>query len=143
MQTVFNAADHQFPFMSTRSLLRASKKNPRLIPGLRYIGTDLKDAQPGDLLVQNKHVVILIRMKSGSVGDFVHMSRTVRKGRIGGIELRRDADLKKFFGGVKKIFRHEKMLDSPGRNGPLPNDFDIAKATIQESGFYMASVHHD
>jgi hypothetical protein len=131
VQTVFDAVDYPFPFMSTKSMLRVSKKNPGLIPGLRYIGNDLKLAQPGDLLVQKKHVVILIRMKSGSVGDIVHMSRTVRKGRIGGIELRRDADLKKFFGGVKKILRHEKMLNTPGRSGPLPNDIDMAMATLQ------------
>lgn len=130
VQTVFKSADFRFPFMSTRSMLSVTAKNPGLIPGLRFVGTDLNDAQPGDLLVHKKHVVILIRMKSESVGDIVHMSRTVRKGRIGGIELRRDTDLKKFFGGVKKILRHEKMLD-PVPLGPQPSDIDMAMVSHQ------------
>jgi hypothetical protein len=108
---VFKDAGLKFPYASTRSFLKVSSKRPDSIPGLRFVSSSLKDAQPGDLLVQKKHVVILINKKSDNVGDIIHMSRTVRNGRIGGIELKRDANLTRFFGGVKRIFRHEKIIN--------------------------------
>jgi cell wall-associated NlpC family hydrolase len=113
VQKVFKDAGLAFPYASTRSLLKVPSKKPDVIPGLRFISSNLKDAQPGDLLVQKKHVVILINKKSDTVGDIVHMSRTVRSsGRIGGIALKRDANLTRFFGGVKRIFRHEKLINT-------------------------------
>ena len=112
VQKVFKDAGLGFPYASTRSFLKVSSKRPDMIPGLRFISSDLKDAQPGDLLVQKKHVVILINKKSDNTGDIIHMSRTVRNGRIGGIALKRDANLARFFGGVKRIFRHEKLINA-------------------------------
>ncbi len=113
VQKVFKDAGMSFPYTSTRSFLQVPKKRPDMIPGLRFISSKLKDAQPGDLLVQKKHIVILINKKSANIGDIVHMSRTVRNGRIGGIALKRDANLTRFFGGVKRIFRHEKLINTP------------------------------
>lgn len=112
VQKVFKDAGMSFPYASTRSFLKGTSKRPDLIPGLRFISNNLKDAQPGDLLVQKKHIVILVNKKSANIGDIVHMSRTVRNSRIGGIALKRDANLSQFFGGVKRIFRHEKLLNA-------------------------------
>ncbi len=120
VQKVFKDAGMSFPYASTRSFLKVSSRIPDMIPGLRFISSNLKDAQPGDLLVQRKHIVILINKKSDNVGDIVHMSRTVRNGRIGGIELKRDANLTRFFGGVKRIFRHEKLINP----APLISSFN-------------------
>jgi len=130
---VFKDVGMGFPYASTRTFLRVSSKRPDAIPGLRFISNDLKDAMPGDLLVQKKHVVILINKKSDTTGDIVHMSRTVRSGRIGGIALKRDANLTRFFGGVKKIFRHEKLINTP----PFISSFN---SELFENNVQLSSV---
>lgn len=115
---VFNRAGFEFPFTSTSGMMKANKERPRAVPGLRYIGKDLRLAMPGDLLVLRKHVVILVRLHDDLSADVVHVSRSVRNssygdmhniGKVGGIEYRRGVNLQRFYGGLSRILRHDQL----------------------------------
>lgn len=127
VQKVFADAGMHFPFVTTTSMMKPSRKRPDLIQGLRFIGTDFRAARPGDLLVLRRHVVILVRRHADSTADVIHVSRAVRNSlipKVGGIEFRRRVNLNRFYGGLRRILRHEKLMDlQPEKEHSPSQDF--------------------
>ena len=103
---VFREAGLPYPYISTKKMRQLSRE--RLRRNLLIdIGRNLGNAKAGDLLVHESHVMLLLRDPERGFGDYVHVNRPVKKGRIGGVEIVRDADLSKHRGGrLIKILRH-------------------------------------
>jgi len=111
---IYKDAGLGFPYASTRELQRTSHAKLRERFGLVDVGRDLRRAQPGDLLLHPKHVVILLRVRGERTGDILHVSRSIEKsGRIGGVEILRNIDLLRFRGKLLKILRHERLDGVP------------------------------
>jgi cell wall-associated NlpC family hydrolase len=133
VQKVFADAGLHYPFVTTATMMKPNLKRPDLIPGLRFISTDLRDARPGDLLVLRRHVVILALRHEDGTADVIHVSRAVRNTlvpKVGGIEYRRRVNLKKFYGGLRRILRHEK-LHSPEPQRDQTPALDLLKTLAQ------------
>jgi cell wall-associated NlpC family hydrolase len=109
---IYREAGLPFPYASTRALTRSSAADLRKTYGLVDLGRDVRTAQPGDLLLHRDHVMLLLRLTADHRGDVLHVSRSItRKGVPGGVEVVRDADLRTFRGPVKRVLRHEMLLD--------------------------------
>lgn len=121
---VYKDAGLGYPYASTRELARTSKAKLRERFGLIDVGRDLARAQPGDLLLHPKHIVILLRVRGQRTGDILHVSRSIEtSGRIGGVEVLRNVDLLRFRGRLLKILRHERLDGSPPPPpGEIPPD---------------------
>lgn len=107
----FRAAGLDLPFASTAVLRKAKPAELRARFGLVDVGRNLADARPGDLLLHNRHLTILLRLHSDTRGDVLHSSRSNKRGRMGGIEIARDKDLQRFRGRIVKILRRVELLE--------------------------------
>ncbi len=121
---IYNEAGLSFPYAATAALRRLPQAKLKEKYSLVDIGPQLTKAQPGDLLLMRRHIVMLLKMRTGKRGDILHVSRSVKKGgrsKIGGVEVREDVDLTRFHGKIVKILRH-RDLDAPARYVPHPPD---------------------
>lgn len=93
-------------------MIRLSEKKLVKLYDLRDIGSDVKRALPGDLLVYHGHVVILERSYSfeGKRGDIIHATsgREIR-GPAMGIQRARNVDLANFKGRLQRVLRHRDI----------------------------------
>jgi hypothetical protein len=104
---VFREAGLDYRYASTSEFMRRGRSE------FVEVGRDAASARAGDLLFYSRHVVMLVAKREGQRGDFVHVSRSARNDRLGGIELVEDHDLSSFRGRLLKILRHEALLDAP------------------------------
>ncbi len=102
---VYNDAGIKMPYASTNTLNHMSKQDLRDRFGLVDIGRQLSTAKPGDLLLHDRHITLLLKLRSDSYGDVLHASRSNKKGRIGGVEVAVDKNLLRFRGRLRKILR--------------------------------------
>ncbi len=103
---VFKEAGLPYPYISTQKMKVLSRARLRR-NHLLDLGRNLEIARAGDLLLHENHVMLLISDPLNGYGDYVHVNRPVKKGRIGGVEIVRDADLSERRGGrLIKILRH-------------------------------------
>lgn len=120
---IFRESGLPFPYASTRALTRSSVAELKSRYGLVDLGRDPRQALPGDLLLHRDHIMLLLRMTSDTHGDILHVSRSItRKGVPGGVEVVRDADLRRFRGPLKRLLRHELLLEgeaAPVGGAPL------------------------
>jgi hypothetical protein len=105
---MFKDAGLPFPYLTTSKMKRLSPAKLRS-SHLVNIGRDLSKARPGDLLVTAHHVVMLLALRGGTVGDFIHVSRSIKHGRIGGVELVQNKDLMRYRGRILRILRHVSL----------------------------------
>jgi hypothetical protein len=115
---LYKEAGLPYPYLSTSKLKRLSASTLHKRYGLVDLGRDLSRAQPGDLLVSPRHVVMLLRMRDGTTGDFIHVSRSIKHGRMGGVEVVENQDLFRFRGRLVRILRHQALLNGPV-TGPM------------------------
>ncbi len=103
---VFREAGLPYPYLSTQKMKRLSRSGLRSYR-LIDLGRNLSYAQAGDLLLHDRHIMLLLSDPEEGYGDYVHVNRPVKKGRIGGVEIVRGADLSNHRGGrLIKILRH-------------------------------------
>lgn len=107
-----------FPYASTKVLKRSSPETIRREYGLVYVGKDLKAARPGDLILKDKHIVMLLQMRDGRHGDILHVSRSRSRRGVGGVELVTGVDVQTFSGRLVRIFRHEAIIEEEQQNAP-------------------------
>ncbi len=115
----FREAGLELPFASTATLRKMSRAELRDKMGLIDVGRSLADARPGDLLLHNRHVTILLKLNSPTHGDVLHSSRSNKKGKMGGIEIARDKNLLRFRGRLIKILRREELMQEDGETRDL------------------------
>ena len=117
---IFKKAGMPFPYLATAKMKRLPAEKLRAKYGLIDIGHDLSKARPGDLLVTPRHVILLLAKGEGSTGDFVHVSRSIKHGRIGGVELVRDKDLLRYRGRLVRILRYRSLDEAAPAPAPVP-----------------------
>ena len=135
---LFAEAGLKYRFATSRTLNVAEDDSLQEQYGFVNVGTDLRDARPGDLLLKKGHVVMLIDLDyTLRTVDFIHASRGSKRTPVGGIELRRGMDMEKMQRDTVRILRHRDLV--------LPEDSNItlsaAKAIWAGMRRLMASNH--
>jgi cell wall-associated NlpC family hydrolase len=99
-------------FATTATLLRENERVLWKKYAFIDVGNQLEDAKPGDLILKNGHVVMLIDIQQplGTV-DFIHASRGSKRTQVGGIELRRGVSIKKIQRDTLRILRHKDLVE--------------------------------
>lgn len=115
---IYRDAGMAFPYASTAVLKRSSPETIRSKYGLVYVGKDLRAARPGDLILKDKHIVMLLQMRDGRRGDILHVSRSHSRRGVGGVELVTGVDVNTFSGRLVRIFRHEMVVEEELKNAP-------------------------
>ncbi len=113
---VFTTAGLPYPYLDTKTMLALSGSELRKRYGLVDLDLRLQDAQAGDFLVYDGHMVILekrhaeVEGQAVFRGDVVHATggRVVR-GPGEGIQRERFVSLEGFRGPLRRILRHEKL----------------------------------
>lgn len=98
-----------FPYLDTSKMRRSPRSTLLEKYNLVDVGKSIDKAEPGDLLVHPRHVVMLLRRGDSKRGDFIHVSRSTGGDRLGGIQIVRDADLMRFGGPLVRILRHKDL----------------------------------
>jgi len=117
VQRVFREAGLGFPYLPTFTLKHLSPSKLRQ-SNLVDVGRDLQLAKPGDLLLHRNHIVLLLEKSSARIGDVIHVSRRIKHGKVGGVEVVRNADLEQYRGKVLRILRHV-AIDRADRAPPV------------------------
>jgi hypothetical protein len=115
---IYRDAGMAFPYASTKVLKRSSPDTIKRQYGLVYVGKDLTKARPGDLILKEKHIVMLLQMRSTHRGDILHVSRSQSRRGVGGVQMVLDTDVQRFSGRLVRIFRHELIVDEELRQAP-------------------------
>lgn len=134
---IYRDAGMDFPYASTKVLKRSSPETIRRKYGLVYVGKDLRAARPGDLILKDKHIVMLLQMRDGRHGDILHVSRSVSRRGVGGVELVTGVDVQTFSGRLVRIFRHEAIVEEEMKKAPetpRPSDLTPMPAPTVEWG---------
>ncbi|MEN9834765.1 MAG: hypothetical protein RL011_958 [Pseudomonadota bacterium] len=108
-----------YPYMATEKLRHMTQRALRSL-NLVDIGRDLRKALPGDLLLQNSHVVLLLAKTGAGRGDVIHVNRSFKHGEVGGIEVLRDTELSRVSGRVVRILRHTALVPPATKASPAP-----------------------
>lgn len=108
---VYADAGLKYPYASTSDLTRMAPARLSAELGLVDMGRDIALAQPGDILLYPHHVVILLKADALGRGSVLHVSRSVTRKGVGGIEVISNEDLRHFRGRLLKILRHQKMIE--------------------------------
>lgn len=114
----FREAGMDLPFATTGAMKRMTKSALKEKLGLVDVGRNLADARPGDILLHNHHMTILLKLHSATNGDVLHASRSYKRGRLGGIEIARDKNLLRFRGRLIKILRRVELMDEDAASPP-------------------------
>ena len=104
VQRIFREAGLGFPYLPTMQLKHLTPAKLRL-------------AKPGDLLLHKNHIVMLLDKTGARSGDFIHVSRLIKRGKVGGVEVVHDTDLEKYRGKVLRILRHI-AIDQADKRAP-------------------------
>lgn len=109
---LLSEAGLKIKFATTETLNRESVRSLEKTYGLVNIGSDLRDAKPGDLVLKKGHVIVLIDIQHqlGTL-DFIHASRGSKRTPVGGIELRRGYNLRKVQRETIRILRHRELME--------------------------------
>ena len=111
---VYREAGLPYNYASTWELTHQTSEGLLDIYDLVDLGTDLLQARPGDLLVYEKHIVMLVQTNGAGYGDFVHATR-FRGGdkmQLGGFRWDKNRNLKKLRGKLIRVLRHKDFFDS-------------------------------
>lgn len=123
---VFQQAGLPYPYLPTASMLGLDAAALRRQYGLIDLGSELRLAAAGDMLVYDGHVVMLEKAREPMPGrpyrgDVVHATsgRDVR-GPGEGIQRERFVDLASFRGPLRRILRHQGLaVSGNGQAGQL------------------------
>lgn len=111
---VYREAGLPYNYASTWELTHQSSEGLLDIYDLVDLGTNLFMSRPGDLLVYEKHMVMLVQTYRGGYGDFVHATR-FRGGdklNLGGFRWDKNRNLKKLRGKLIRVLRHKAFFES-------------------------------
>jgi hypothetical protein len=126
---LMNEAGLDYPYLATQRLKGMSAAHLRDY-NLVDIGRDLRRARPGDLLLQDHHIVMLLAMNDLDEGDLIHVSRSIKHGRVGGIEILRRMNIAHLRGKVVRILRHVALDSGSTDFPPIPNFRHIYPRTV-------------
>jgi len=132
---LYQEAGLNYAYASSWELSRQNGKGLLKHYNLIDIGRDLALAQPGDLLIFRKHIMMLSGVISPSRGDFVHITR-FRPGdasKLGGFRWDKDKDILNYRGKLVRILRHKRFFDDPENftfKNPLKNAFEVLIAGL-------------
>jgi cell wall-associated NlpC family hydrolase len=110
-QLVYEKAGLSMPYLPTDAMLNLSKRKLLKLYHLVDLGSDIKKAKAGDLLVYRGHVVLLEKLFSNGRGDIIHATggRDIRlPGQ--GIQRKRQALVTQFHGPLLRILRHRDLM---------------------------------
>ncbi len=111
---VYREAGVPYDYASTWELNNQTPEGLLGLYDLVDLGTKLTHARPGDLLIYEKHMVMLVQSYSEGYGDFVHATR-FRGGdklKLGGFRWDTNKNLKKYRGKLIRVLRHRAFFDS-------------------------------
>jgi cell wall-associated NlpC family hydrolase len=107
---VFRDADLPLRYATTREWKKLGADELLLKYHLVDLGTNLSLVQPADILLYDGHVVMLVELTGANTGTIIHATR---RGKIsGGIRINSDVDLARFHGPLRKILRHQNLIDT-------------------------------
>ncbi|MCX6118568.1 MAG: hypothetical protein NT027_13580 [Proteobacteria bacterium] len=114
---IFRKAQLSYRFIDTSRLFSMSPEQLWLDLGLAIVSqNDLLKAEPGDLLVENGHIVLITGVSIGSeTVDYVHATRDSRTRILGGIEFEKSVPIRRFDSSSFMILRHKDLLQ-PTKN---------------------------
>lgn len=109
---VFQDVGIDFRYASSSVLGRQDKPGLLHHYGLIDVGLDLSLAQPGDILVYPRHVVLLVQVNDATRGDIIHSTRFRQGDRmsLGGIRYDQNINLKNHRGKLRRILRHQRLF---------------------------------
>ncbi len=115
---LFAEAGMRYRFADTRTLNHVKDGFLQEQFGFINMGDDLSVVQPGDLILEKGHVVMAIDidLTLGTI-DYIHASRGSKRTRVGGIELRRGANIARMQKDVIRILRHRELV--------VPDESDV------------------
>jgi hypothetical protein len=120
---VYRDAGLPYSYLTTRDFQRSSARKLREKFGLVDVGRDVRLARPGDILLHPKHVVLLLELRGPGRGDILHVSRSIEAdGRVGGVEVAENQDLRGFRGRLIKILRHVDAGEAPALDAAPADD---------------------
>ncbi len=129
---MYHEAGLDYNYASTSELSRQT--GPGLLKYYNFvdIGRDLTLAQPGDLLVYKKHIMMLMRVVSPKNADFIHITRFGGDGhKLGGIRFETGRSVERFRGSLVRILRHKRFFEDPTNFSMLPS-FNISTANLKQ-----------
>lgn len=109
-QLVYARAGLDYPYLTTSQMSDLSPQTLERKYNMLVVGTDIRRAEPGDLLVYPGHVVMLESASTKGFGDVIHATGGKDIKEPGqGIQRERQAQLGQFRGPLKRILRHRNL----------------------------------
>lgn len=109
-QLVYARVGLNYPYLTTSQMMSLPAAVLEKTYQLTVVGTDIQNAQPGDLLVYPGHVVMLESRIKGGFGDVIHATGGKDIKEPGqGIQRERQAQLGQFRGSLQRILRHRRL----------------------------------
>lgn len=109
-QLVYARAGLDYPYLTTSQMINLEPATLEKKYNLYVVGSDVRRAEPGDLLVYPGHVVMLEASLPKGFGDVIHATggKDIREPGQG-IQRERHAFLSQFRGDLRRILRHRKL----------------------------------
>jgi hypothetical protein len=123
---VFARADVPWPWAPTSVLIKASSDVLRRKFNLNVVHGGLADARPGDIILQEGHMSLLVAKRGRKRWDWLHVNRSWIDGdssAAGGIVLVRNSPIRG--GPVVRVLRHVKIQDPSLPNPGASRDVHI------------------
>lgn len=124
-QLVYARVGLDYPYLTTSQMSELPGRILDQKYNLLVVGTDVKKAEPGDLLVYPGHVVMLESATRQGFGNVIHATGGKDIKVPGqGIQRERQAQLTHFRGELKRILRHRKLEGERVAMNPSSNRRD-------------------
>ncbi len=120
---LYNRVGLEVPYGSTKELNRMTRRKLKRLYSLVDIGKDLRFADTGDLILYDRHIVLLVENLGNGEGYILHSENQDYKGLIGGIIFEKRERLWRLgTQNIRKILRHERFFDySPPETYAMPS----------------------
>lgn len=113
VQRVYGEVGLDYPYAATSILNKLTPGRLKRRLKLVTLGRNLKLAQPGDLLLYEKHIVLLLKHRGNGRGDIVHATKMGDKWELGGVKVDRNVRLKTYRRSLKRVLRHKAFFENP------------------------------
>ncbi len=108
---VYRESGLSYPYATTFELSRLNSKRVLEYYDLFNVGTDISHAQPGDLVLYKRHIIMIVEIHSDLTIDFVHVTRFGDRYKHGGIRYEKRKNVESMRGGLVKILRHRDLIE--------------------------------
>jgi cell wall-associated NlpC family hydrolase len=117
---LYNKAGFRIPYGSTEELNKMSRYRLKSHYYLIDKGRNLAEARTGDLLLYDRHIVILVKNMGDGGGLILHSEDQKHKGMIGGITFEKKSDLTRMGRQkIRRILRHQKLASAIDEIGTM------------------------